>query len=196
MHRDLHHIIIICQLHASEHAERRRLQPTPPPAPWSTVRGRTPPRPCDARFSCRPSPPAPGLSPPALTPTGPEGSWSGPPLVTVTPELDPRSDFAYLGGPPPDHFAGPFWVWKPDTGHATGTVLNSPLDAEARSAALDGQAQTAQFYSGVAFGVAASAFIAAVAEFVNKGDANGARPRSQLDERNAAGAGGRAAIPW
>jgi hypothetical protein len=91
------------------------------------------------------------------------------PLVTVTPELDPGSDFAYLGGPPPDHFAGPFWVWKPDTGHATGTVLNSPLDAEARSAALDGQAQTAQFYSGVAFGVAASAFIAAVAEFVNKG---------------------------
>jgi hypothetical protein len=81
----------------------------------------------------------------------------------VTPELDPGSDFAYLGGPPPDHFAGPFWVWKPATGHATGTVLNSPLDAEARSAALDGQAQTAQFYSGVAFGVAASAFIAAVA---------------------------------
>lgn len=66
----------------------------------------------------------------------------------MTPELDPGSDFAYLGGPPPDHFAGSFWVWKPDTGHATGTVLNSPLDAEARSAALGGQAQTAQFYSG------------------------------------------------
>jgi len=27
-------------------------------------------------------------------------------LVTVTQELDPGSDFAYLGGPPPDHFAG------------------------------------------------------------------------------------------
>jgi hypothetical protein len=90
-------------------------------------------------------------------------------LVTVTQELDPGSDFAYLGGPPPDHFAGTRWVWKPVTGYATGTVLTSPLDAEARSAALDGQAQTAQFYSGVAFGVAASAFIAAVAEFVNKG---------------------------
>ena len=58
-----------------------------------------------------------------------------------------------------------------EVGHrvAAGTVLTSPLDAEARSAALDGQTQTAQFYSGVAFGVAASAFIAAVAEFVNKG---------------------------
>lgn len=27
-------------------------------------------------------------------------------LVTVTSELDPGSDFAYLGGPPADHFAG------------------------------------------------------------------------------------------
>jgi hypothetical protein len=105
------------------------------------------------------------------------------PAVTVRRELVPGGGFTYLNGPPPEKVEGPTWLWAPVTGYVDdpGTPL---LNAEARSAPLDEKAQAAQFYSGVAFGVAASAFIAGVVEFVNAG-----RRRRDPGSRPAEGAG-------
>jgi hypothetical protein len=88
------------------------------------------------------------------------------PSVTVNRVLEPGGDFTYQAGFPPDQFVGVEWQWSPVIGKVNGQQVVDVLDVEAKSAALDGPDQTAQFYSGIAFGLAASAFIAGVVEFV------------------------------
>jgi hypothetical protein len=88
------------------------------------------------------------------------------PMATVNRALAPGSDFTYQGGTPPDQFAGVEWQWSPVTGHVNQPLLADSLNVEAKSASLDGQAHIAEFYSGIAFGVAFAAFIACVVEFV------------------------------
>lgn len=89
------------------------------------------------------------------------------PQVTVNTALLPGSDFAYQAGLQPDRFVGVEWQWSPVIGNVQDPDLAASFTVEARSASADGQDQTAQFYSGIAFGVAASAFIALVVEFVD-----------------------------
>jgi hypothetical protein len=88
------------------------------------------------------------------------------PTVTVKTALAPGSDFTYQGRIPPDRFVGVYWQWSPVTGTVNEPPLRNGLNVEAKSASLDGQAHIAEFYSGVAFGVAFAAFIALVVEFV------------------------------
>jgi hypothetical protein len=88
------------------------------------------------------------------------------PRVTVNRALAPWGDFTYQGGIPPDEFVGVYWQWSPVIGTVEQPALADDLNVEAKSASLDGQAHTAEFYSGIAFGVAFAAFIACVVEFV------------------------------
>ena len=88
------------------------------------------------------------------------------PQVTVTRALVPRSDFTYQAGSQPDQFVGVEWQWSPVTGTVNVPQVADVLDVEAKSPSLDGPDQTAQFYSGIAFGLAAAAFITGVVEFV------------------------------
>jgi hypothetical protein len=91
-----------------------------------------------------------------------------PPPVTLRKTLVPGGDFTYQGGSQPDQFVGVAWEWRPEsTGTADHPVLADAPYTEAKSATVDAQVQTALFYSGIAFGVAASALIAGVVEFVN-----------------------------
>jgi hypothetical protein len=91
-----------------------------------------------------------------------------PPLVTVRRTLVPGGDFTYQGGSQPDQFVGVVWEWRPEsTGTADHPVLADAPYVEAKSTTVDAQVQSALFYSGIAFGVAASALIAGVVEFVN-----------------------------
>jgi hypothetical protein len=87
--------------------------------------------------------------------------------VTVRRELVPLGDYAFLGGLPPDQLAGGAWSWKPEIGHVNEGDAAPALDIEARSATADGQSHDAEFKSGIAFGIAASALIAGIQEFVN-----------------------------
>jgi len=89
------------------------------------------------------------------------------PKVTVQRELDPEGDFTYLGGIPPDHFVYFAWAWKPETSHVDRGIAASSFQVEARSATADEQSHTKELYSGIAFGVAAAAAIAAIQEFLN-----------------------------
>lgn len=90
------------------------------------------------------------------------------PQVTVTRELVPFGDFAYLGGLPPDRLNGSGWSWEGTTFPANGGAgaFSYGLDVEARSPTQDAQASDAGFRSGIALGIAAAAFIAAIQEFV------------------------------
>ena len=89
------------------------------------------------------------------------------PPVTVNRALLPGSDFTYQAGSQPDRFVGLEWQWNPVMGNVQDPDLADSFTVEAKSASADGLDQTAQLYSGIAFGVAASAFIALVVEFVN-----------------------------
>jgi hypothetical protein len=91
------------------------------------------------------------------------------PQVTVQRELVPEGDFTYLGGLPPNHLVGFGWTWNPETSYVDKGIAASSFDVEARSPTADERSHTAEFYSGIAFGVAAAAFIAGIAEFVNSG---------------------------
>jgi len=113
------------------------------------------------------------------------------PTLTVSRLLQPnRSDYAYLGGPLPDHQDSDSWSWKPQTGvGAEFLTLVPPLTVEARSVVTDEEAHSAEFLSGILFGVAAAALIAAIQEFVNSGrrekrDTH-ARPRSPTPTSDA-----------
>lgn len=100
------------------------------------------------------------------------------PQLTVTRELYPAGDFTYIGGQPPDQIdKNSNWSWKataPNLVNGGGGVLSRGPYVEARSAFMDEQSGDALFKSGIAFGVAASALIAAIQEFVNSA-ANGRR---------------------
>jgi len=98
------------------------------------------------------------------------------PQVTVNRALLPGGDFTYQAGPQPDRFVGVEWQWNPVIGNVQDPDLTASFNLEARSASADGHDQAAQFYSGIAFGVAASAFIALVVEFVDA-DRRKAPPR-------------------
>ena len=100
------------------------------------------------------------------------------PSVSLSRRLEPQGDYAYLGGLPPDHQQPGLplseWSWNPVTlhkayGSASVAAVTLPLTVEARSATADEQVHSAEFQSGVLFGVAAAALIAAIQEFVNAG---------------------------
>jgi hypothetical protein len=104
------------------------------------------------------------------------------PQVAVTRNLDLyEQDFTYLAGQPPDQFnASGWWTWKP----AETTPINEDSGAfspgfylEARSATADESASNAEFKSGIAFGIAAAAFIAAIQEFVGSATDSERHPR-------------------
>jgi hypothetical protein len=91
-----------------------------------------------------------------------------PPNVTLSRQLQPGSDYAYLGGPPPDHQDRFTWSWNPQTVNGgSGTAPLPSLTLEARSATVDEQSHNDEFLSGILFGVAAAAFIAAIQELMN-----------------------------
>lgn len=90
------------------------------------------------------------------------------PQMSVTRELVPFEDFAYLGGLPPDQVNDSAWSWQADTSlvNAGAEPYSPGLDVEARSPTLDASASTDEFRSGIAFGIAAAAFIGFATEFV------------------------------
>lgn len=80
--------------------------------------------------------------------------------------LSAAGDYAFLGGLPPDQLTNFIWSWNPETGRVNEGAAADPITIEARSAAVDEQSHNAEFGSGIAFGVAASALITALQEFV------------------------------
>jgi hypothetical protein len=118
----------------------------------------------------------------------PSYSGLGPPPVpqpqmSVTRELVPFGDFAYFGGVPPNQLNDSAWSWQADTYPVNeGSGIFSPgLDVEARSPTLDASSSTNEFRSGIAFGIAAAAFIGFATEFV--------RAVSEARKRAITGAG-------
>jgi hypothetical protein len=101
------------------------------------------------------------------------------PSVTLTRELQPGEvDYAFLGGQQPNHEDPGAWYWDP--ANSSYSIFSS-LTIEAQSATMEEQSHTAEFLSGVFFGVAAAALIAALQEFLNS-----ARKRErQPDEASA-----------
>ena len=90
------------------------------------------------------------------------------PTVTLSRELQPGgSDYAYLGGLPPDHESLYTWSWNPVSSTGPGSASIAPMTIEARSAIAEEKSQSAEFQSGVLFGVAAAALIAGLQEFMN-----------------------------
>jgi hypothetical protein len=90
------------------------------------------------------------------------------PEVTVERQLSPSADYALLGGPPPDQQTEYGWSWQPQTGHANEGDVVFALQVEARSATLEERSRSDEFHSGIAFGVAAAALMAAVQESLNE----------------------------
>ena len=90
------------------------------------------------------------------------------PQISVTRELVPFGDFAYLGGLPPNQVNDSAWSWQADTSlvNAGAEPYSPGLDVEARSPTLDASSSTNEFRSGIAFGIAAAAFIGFATEFV------------------------------
>lgn len=101
------------------------------------------------------------------------------PQISVTRQLEPDGDFTYVGGQSPDQINNSGWSWKaaqPITINGGGGALSSGVYVEGRSPAAELQSNNAIFKSGIAFGVAASAFIAAIQEFVKS--ATDSKPRT------------------
>lgn len=90
--------------------------------------------------------------------------------VTRYLELD-GTDFTYVGGQAPDQSSAVgSWRWGPSqaiTINGGSGALSPGFYMEALSAAADESSSNASFKSGIAFGVGAAAFIAAIQEFVN-----------------------------
>jgi hypothetical protein len=106
------------------------------------------------------------------------GSSEPTPPLTISQTLFPGADFAFLGGLPPDLTRGGTWSWKPSTGLVNDPALALPFEVEARSPTADQQSNNREFQSGIFFGVAAAAAIAAIQEFINS---------ARRKERNAPG---------
>jgi len=104
------------------------------------------------------------LSPPGAG----DGSSVPRPEVTVVRQLSPSADYAFLGGLPPDQLTEYWWSWKPQVGYVNDGEVAAALQVEARSATLDERSRTDEFQSGIAFGIAAAALIAAVQESLNE----------------------------
>jgi hypothetical protein len=94
------------------------------------------------------------------------------PQVTVRRQLLPSGDYAFLAGVPPDRLVTGAWYWNPETGHVSEGIVAYPLDVAARSATADEQSHAAEFQSGIAFGIAAAALLAATQEFLNSASRN------------------------
>jgi hypothetical protein len=101
--------------------------------------------------------------------TGPNAVTVPTPVVTLSRELQPPgTDYAYIGGLPPDHQDLVTWSWNPPSGfQAGGSTSFGPMTIEARSASADEESHSAEFQSGIFFGVAAAALIVALQEFLN-----------------------------
>jgi hypothetical protein len=91
------------------------------------------------------------------------------PAVTLGRKLQPGgSDYAYLAGLPPDHQDRFTWTWNPVRGvSAGGTTSFTSSTIAARSASADERAHNNEFLSGIFFGVAAAALVAALPEFLD-----------------------------
>jgi len=113
------------------------------------------------------------------SPVNSTGASSEPtPPLTISQTLFPGGDFAYLGGLPPNRIDGGTWSWTPATGSVNDLALALPFEVEARSPTADQQSNNQEFQSGIFFGVAAAAAIAAIQEFINS---------ARRKERNAPG---------
>ncbi len=101
--------------------------------------------------------------------SGGEAGYLYTPLpISLSQQLALDDNYAYLAGQPPDHQDGSAWSWGPVTLDGSGQLAPF-VTIEARNAAEDEQAQDEEFQSGILFGVAAAALIAAIQEFVNAG---------------------------
>jgi hypothetical protein len=90
------------------------------------------------------------------------------PEVTVERHLSPSEDYAFQSGLPPDQLSQYWWSWKPEVGHVNEATVVDPLEIEARSANIDERSHSDEFKSGIAYGIAAAAFIAAIQEYLNE----------------------------
>jgi len=102
------------------------------------------------------------------SPVNSTGATSEPaPPLTISETFFPSEDFACLGGLPPNRIDGGTWSWKPATGSVNDPALALPFEVEARSPTADERSNNQEFQSGIFFGVAAAAAIAAIQEFIN-----------------------------
>src|SRR5712691_2018553 len=99
----------------------------------------------------------------------PNASTPPNPQVTLSRVLHPgSSDYAYLGGPPPDRVGFSTWSWNQVSGKSgSGITSFASMTIDARSAVKDEKSHSAEFQSGVLFGVAAAALIAGLQAFMN-----------------------------
>jgi hypothetical protein len=91
------------------------------------------------------------------------------PRVTAKQSLSSFSDYVPVGGSFPDHIdsMGGDWSWKAETSRVNSKNALGGVDVEAQSPTLNEQAQNDAFLSGVVFGLAGAALIAAIQEFVS-----------------------------
>jgi hypothetical protein len=99
-------------------------------------------------------------------------------------------DFTYLAGRPPDKFdPSGYWTWKSraiNSIQGGGGPLAPGFYLEARSITAEESANAAEFKSGIAFGVAAAALIAAIQEFVSSATDSERHPRRRSSGHPAA----------
>jgi len=87
--------------------------------------------------------------------------------VRVQHALDTLGDYVFLGGLPPDQVTRYGWSWKEEPIQpALGGFFVEEMEIEAYSPTTDEQTSADEFTSGILFGVAAAAIMAAVQEFV------------------------------
>ncbi len=84
---------------------------------------------------------------------------------TVSRDLTPEGDFVIETGSSPDRVDPDGWYWRPVPG--SSLKARTPLNVEAQSPTRAEQARGDDFLSGIVFGLAAAALIAAIQEFVN-----------------------------
>jgi hypothetical protein len=89
--------------------------------------------------------------------------------VTLTDDLDlGPNDYAFLAALTPNHESVSDWAWNRPVDITLGVAAEvDPLKIEAHSVTVDEQSHSAEFLSGILFGVAAAALIAALQEFMN-----------------------------
>jgi hypothetical protein len=102
------------------------------------------------------------------------------PQLSVTRALEEFGDIAYVGGQSPDQIKDSIWSWKtvePIPVNEGGGILSPGVRVEARNVVTEQLSSNAVFRGGIAFGIAASALIAAIQEFVKSATENGRRTR-------------------
>jgi hypothetical protein len=89
------------------------------------------------------------------------------PIVTLTRELQPGGDFAYVDGLHPDRQELYTWTWDTESGTPTAEgTYNPSVTIGAQSASAAARSHDAEFLSGILFGVGAGALTAAIQEFM------------------------------